>query len=121
MILKCNVIIQSTSEASTPSRTFYIVFAFEEKPASFEGKMQDKDLLYPSLARERSRHKKKRLVQSPNSYFMDVKCTGCYTITTIFSHAQTVVPCAGCSLILCQPAGGKCRLTEGCAFRKKKS
>lgn len=38
---------------------------------------------------------------------------GCYRITTIFSHAQTVVPCAGCSLILCQPGGGKCRLTAG--------
>lgn len=38
---------------------------------------------------------------------------GCYRITTIFSHAQTVVPCTGCSLILCQPRGGKCRLTEG--------
>lgn len=38
---------------------------------------------------------------------------GCYRIATIFSHAQTVVPCTGCSLILCQPRGGKCRLTEG--------
>uniref|UniRef100_A0A8C4P198 40S ribosomal protein S27 n=1 Tax=Dicentrarchus labrax TaxID=13489 RepID=A0A8C4P198_DICLA len=72
-----------------------------------------KDLMHPSLAMERIRHKKKRLVQSPNSYFMDVKCTGCYRITTIFSHSQTVVPCAGCSLVLCQPRGGKCRLTEG--------
>uniref|UniRef100_A0A8P4K290 40S ribosomal protein S27 n=1 Tax=Dicentrarchus labrax TaxID=13489 RepID=A0A8P4K290_DICLA len=71
-----------------------------------------KDLMHPSLAMERIRHKKKRLVQSPNSYFMDVKCTGCYRITTIFSHSQTVVPCAGCSLVLCQPRGGKCRLTE---------
>lgn len=100
------------------------------------------DLMHPSLAKERARHKKKRLVQSPNSYFMDVKCVGkgcsrrvhslyhvmflklmhsfhvndspgCYRITTIFSHAQTVVPCTGCSLILCQPRGGKCRLTEG--------
>lgn len=34
------------------------------------------DLMYPSLAKERTRHKKKRLVQSPNSYFMDVKCVG---------------------------------------------
>lgn len=34
------------------------------------------DLMYPSLAKERARHKKKRLVQSPNSYFMDVKCVG---------------------------------------------
>uniref|UniRef100_A0A673A0P1 40S ribosomal protein S27 n=1 Tax=Sphaeramia orbicularis TaxID=375764 RepID=A0A673A0P1_9TELE len=72
-----------------------------------------KDLMHPCFAEERRRHKKKRLVQSPNSYFMDVKCTGCYKITTIFSHSQTVVPCSGCSLILCQPAGGKCRLTAG--------
>ncbi|KAK7823682.1 hypothetical protein U0070_003334 [Myodes glareolus] len=26
---------------------------------------------------------KKRLVQSPNSYFMDVKCPGCYKIITL--------------------------------------
>uniref|UniRef100_A0A8D2M1H4 40S ribosomal protein S27 n=1 Tax=Zonotrichia albicollis TaxID=44394 RepID=A0A8D2M1H4_ZONAL len=58
-------------------------------------------------------HKKKRLVQSPNSYFMDVKCPGCYKITTVFSHAQTVVLCVGCSTVLCQPTGGKARLTEG--------
>lgn len=41
-----------------------------------------KDLLHPSLDQERRKHKKKRLVQSPNSYFMDVKCPGCYKITT---------------------------------------
>ncbi|KAG7513614.1 40S ribosomal protein S27-like [Solea senegalensis] len=78
-----------------------------------------KDLMHPSFTEERRRHKKKRLVQSPNSYFLDVKCIGCYRITTIFSHAQTVVPCSGCSLILCQPRGGKCKLTAGCAFRRK--
>uniref|UniRef100_A0A674BUH4 40S ribosomal protein S27 n=1 Tax=Salmo trutta TaxID=8032 RepID=A0A674BUH4_SALTR len=72
-----------------------------------------KDLMHPTLVAERQRHKKKRLVQSPNSYFMDVKCPGCYRITTVFSHAQRVVPCGGCSFILCQPRGGKCRLTEG--------
>uniref|UniRef100_A0A8D3ABJ2 40S ribosomal protein S27 n=1 Tax=Scophthalmus maximus TaxID=52904 RepID=A0A8D3ABJ2_SCOMX len=71
------------------------------------------DLMHPSFTEERRRHKKKRLVQSPNSYFMDVKCMGCYRITTIFSHAQIVVPCAGCLLILSQPGGGKCRLTAG--------
>ena len=42
-------------------------------------------------------------------YFMDVKCPGCYKITTVFSHAQTVVVCAGCSTVLCQPTGGKAR------------
>uniref|UniRef100_A0A8C3RA54 40S ribosomal protein S27 n=3 Tax=Passeriformes TaxID=9126 RepID=A0A8C3RA54_9PASS len=72
-----------------------------------------KDLVHPSLEDEKRKHKKKRLVQSPNSYFMDVKCPGCYKITTVFSHAQTVVLCVGCSTVLCQPTGGKARLTEG--------
>ncbi|CAN8076460.1 unnamed protein product [Agarophyton chilense] len=49
------------------------------------------DLLNPDRAVEANKHKLKRLVQSPNSYFMDVKCPGCYVITTVFSHAQTVV------------------------------
>ena len=94
-------------------------------------------------------------MQSPNSYFMDVKCpgkcvdvwgfarsvpcllvtnyhnpmflisfthilpfpglplSGCYKITTVFSHAQTVVLCVSCSTVLCQPTGGRARLTEG--------
>ncbi|PAA52643.1 hypothetical protein BOX15_Mlig010863g4, partial [Macrostomum lignano] len=71
-----------------------------------------KDLLHPSLTQEKRKHKKKRLVQSPNSCFMDVKCPGCLKITTVFSHAQTVVVCAGCSTVLCQPTGGKARLTR---------
>uniref|UniRef100_A0A3P8UK71 40S ribosomal protein S27 n=1 Tax=Cynoglossus semilaevis TaxID=244447 RepID=A0A3P8UK71_CYNSE len=78
-----------------------------------------KDLLHPTPEEEKRRHKKKRLVQCPNSYFMDVKCPGCYKITTVFSHAQTVVLCVGCSTVLCQPTGGKARLTEGCSFRRK--
>ncbi|KAJ3273155.1 40S ribosomal protein S27 [Terramyces sp. JEL0728] len=77
------------------------------------------DLLNPLESTERSSHKLKRLVQSPNSYFMDVKCSGCFQITTVFSHAQTVVLCNGCTTVLCQPTGGKARLTEGCSFRKK--
>ncbi|KAI8592831.1 40S ribosomal protein S27 [Geranomyces variabilis] len=77
------------------------------------------DLLNPSATSEARRHKLKRLVQSPNSYFMDVKCPGCMAITTVFSHAQTVVLCGSCATVLCQPTGGKARLTEGCSFRKK--
>ena len=38
---------------------------------------------------------------------------------TVFSHAQTVVMCPSCSIKLCQPTGGKARLTEGCSFRRK--
>merc|ERR1712110_333856 len=77
------------------------------------------DLLHPSMANEKAKHKKKRLVQSPNSFFMDVKCPGCFKIKTIFSHAQSVVICAGCSTIMSSPTGGKARLTSGCSFRKK--
>ncbi|CAJ0883869.1 2835_t:CDS:2, partial [Entrophospora sp. SA101] len=62
------------------------------------------------------KHKLKRLVQSPNSYFMDVKCPGCFSITTVFSHAQTVVLCGSCANVLCQPTGGRARLTEGAAL-----
>lgn len=35
-----------------------------------------KDLLRPSPEEEKRKHKLKRLVQSPNSFFMDVKCPG---------------------------------------------
>lgn len=34
------------------------------------------DLLNPSAESEKRSHKLKRLVQNPNSYFMDVKCPG---------------------------------------------
>ncbi len=47
-----------------------------------------KDLLFPSSSDEKRKHKLKRLIQSPNSFFMDVKCPGCFQITTVFSHAQ---------------------------------
>merc|ERR1712106_516482 len=90
----------------------------------FSNKQSDKmplarELLLPLPKDERRRHKLKRLGQHPNSYFMDVKCPGCYRITTVFSHTQTVVVCAGCSSVLCQPTGGRTRLTEGCSFRRK--
>ena len=77
----------------------------------------DVDLLHPpSWARPQAQ----RLVRSPNSFFMDVKCPGCFNITTVFSHAQTVVLCGSCSTVLCQPTGGKARLT-GDGFRRRLS
>ncbi|GAB4813791.1 hypothetical protein N2152v2_000837 [Parachlorella kessleri] len=72
----------------------------------------DIDLLHPPQELEKRKHKLKRLVASPNSYFMDVKCQGCFTITTVFSHSQTVVVCPSCNTVLCVPTGGKARLTE---------
>jgi len=77
------------------------------------------DLLHPDPVVEKSKHKLKRLVQSPNSCFLDVKCTGCFAITTVFSHSDSVVVCTDCSQVLCQPKGGKAVLTSGCSFRPK--
>ncbi len=79
----------------------------------------DRDLLHPTLERERQSHKLKRLVPAPNSYFMDVKCGGCNETAVVFSHAQTVVACNNCKNILSKPTGGKCKLTEGSAFKVK--
>ncbi|KNB41820.1 40S ribosomal protein S27-like protein [Blastocystis sp. subtype 4] len=71
---------------------------------------------------EAQKHKLKRLVQTPNSYFMDVRCPGCFNITTVFSHAQSVVVCDNfsCNALLCTPTGGKARIVAGCAVRPKK-
>ncbi|CAI8506784.1 unnamed protein product [Hanseniaspora opuntiae] len=78
-----------------------------------------RNLLHPSAATEARKHKLKTLVQGPRSYFLDVKCPGCLNITTIFSHAQTAVACESCKKVLCQPTGGKAKLTEGTSFRRK--
>ncbi|KAF9178204.1 40S ribosomal protein S27 [Haplosporangium sp. Z 27] len=77
------------------------------------------DLLNPSPLKQAQTHKLKRVVQSPNSFYMDVKCSACQTITPLFSHADTVVSCSKCSMVLSQPTGGKARLSEGVSFRKK--
>merc|ERR1712071_700281 len=69
--------------------------------------MGDVDLLHPPKELELRRHKLKRLGPSPNSFFMDVKCPGCFTINTVFSHASQVVLCGSCSTVLCQPSGAR--------------
>ena len=58
-----------------------------------------------------------RYVKSTHRHFYCAS-TGCYKITTVFSHAQTVVVCMSCSTVLCQPTGGRARLTEGMCFNK---
>mmetsp|Transcript_16779 Transcript_16779/g.29396 ORF Transcript_16779/g.29396 Transcript_16779/m.29396 type:complete len:86 (+) Transcript_16779:144-401(+) len=77
------------------------------------------DLLNPDPAVEAKKYKLKRLVQSPNSFFLDVKCPGCHTITTVFSHSQTVVLCGSCNQLLVTPTGGKAKVAYGCEIRKK--
>merc|ERR1712170_185952 len=73
----------------------------------------DIDLFHLTSDLESKKHKLKRLVQCPNSYFIEVKCPGCSLITTTFSHSQSTVICESCGNILCTPTGGKARLTEG--------
>ncbi|XP_007532816.1 small ribosomal subunit protein eS27-like [Erinaceus europaeus] len=77
-----------------------------------------KDCFCSSLEGEKWKHKKKCLVQIPNCCFMDITCQGCYKITTVFG-SQVVVPMVDCFTVLCQPTGGKPKLTEGCSFRWK--
>lgn len=75
--------------------------------------------MQPPPAIERQKHKLRRLVESPNSYFMDIKCHVCSVITTAFSHSQTTIRCRNCGAVVCSPTGGKARITEGCSFRRK--
>merc|ERR1712070_293387 len=84
----------------------------------FETKMEI-DLLNVDPAEEQNLHKLKRLVQSPDSFFMDVKCPQCQTVNTIFSHIQTVVTCHHCGYLLAVPRGGKTKLAVGTAWRRK--
>ncbi|EPY33250.1 small subunit ribosomal protein S27e [Strigomonas culicis] len=79
----------------------------------------DSDLSYPTVRSERMKHKRRRLVQGPNSYFMDVKCPNCTTVTKVYSHAATIVECKSCNKKLSRPTGGKAKLAQGCSFRRK--
>ena len=51
--------------------------------------VQATDLLHPSAAAEKRKHKLKRLVQAPNSFFMDVRCPGCLTM---YGALPAIVP-----------------------------
>lgn len=55
---------------------------------------------------DENRKLEKCLGCSRSPCFMGVKCSGCYEITTVFSHVQMVVSCAGGSMVLHQPTGG---------------
>uniref|UniRef100_A0ABI8ALB8 40S ribosomal protein S27-like n=1 Tax=Felis catus TaxID=9685 RepID=A0ABI8ALB8_FELCA len=61
---------------------------------------------------EKRKRKKQHLVQSPSSYFMNVKCPGCCKITTTFNHAQIVILCVSYFTLLCQPTRRKVRLNR---------
>ncbi|XP_050542555.1 40S ribosomal protein S27-like [Daktulosphaira vitifoliae] len=78
-----------------------------------------KSILHPTVNDDQQCHKLKRLVPRPNSYFMDIKCPGCYKIKTVFSHIQNKVKCDSCMVVLSRPTGGKGKLSDGCSYRRK--
>jgi small subunit ribosomal protein S27e len=80
----------------------------------------ERDLLNPSYESQKSCHKKKRLVQAPNSYFLEVRCEGCQVNEVVYSHSQTKVHCGNCRVVLAIPTGGKCKISEGNIFRPMK-
>jgi small subunit ribosomal protein S27e len=77
------------------------------------------DLLNADPIAEDNMHKLKKLVQSPNSFFLDVRCSNCHNISTLFSHSQTSFACPTCGNILCTTSGGKAKLTVGSSWRRK--
>ena len=79
----------------------------------------NRDLLHPTYEEQKNAHKLKRIIPTPNSYFMDVRCGGCNEVNVVFSHAQSVVACNNCKNVLTKPTGGKCKITEGSAFKVK--
>lgn len=54
--------------------------------------------------------------ETTRDFNLNIKLIGCVKITTVFSHAQTVVLCVGCNMVLCQPTGGLARVTTGNLF-----
>lgn len=65
---------------------------------------------------EARRHKLKRTIPTPNSYFMKIRCSECSTIALCFSHANIAITCASCNKKLCRPTGGKVKIATKCAF-----
>merc|ERR1712183_1189385 len=76
------------------------------------------DLLNADQIAEERKHKLKKLVQAPNSYFLDVKSPYTMEVFTIFSHSHTVVTDSAGN-VLAVPTGGKIKLSVGTAWRRK--
>merc|ERR1711976_655185 len=78
------------------------------------------DLLHVPDHIEQKRHKLKRSVQAPNSYFMNVKSGDNNNLAVVFSHSQTPVYCPSTNQVLAKVTGGKVTLAERSSFSVKK-
>ena len=59
--------------------------------------MLDHDLLNPPAHLEAKTHKLKRLVMSPNSFFMEVKCPGCFQMYVILPALCSIAFDSACT------------------------
>lgn len=50
----------------------------------------DIDLLHPPADLEKRKHKLKRLIPTANSFFMDVKCQGCFNMWVFLTMQSSV-------------------------------
>ena len=71
------------------------------------------DLLNLPYEVEARRHKLKRTVQAPNSYFLRIRTPQGNVLTT-FSNSQTVLTCPETQSVVATPTGGKLKISEGC-------
>merc|ERR1712146_212142 len=78
------------------------------------------DLLHIPDSVEQSRHKKKRMVQAPNSYFMNVKTSDGNGVSPVFSHSTTPYYDVVTNQVQGKVSGGKIRLQERCLYNVKK-
>ena len=87
-------------------KTFLVVTISQQEHASHKGSPS-------SLSRGEEQTQEKVPGTEPQSLFHECEMPRItHSHHHIFSHTRTVV-----SAVLCQPTGGKARLTEGCSFR----
>nr|BAS01674.1 ribosomal protein S27 [Lotharella vacuolata] len=77
------------------------------------------DLSFPSVEMEKTKHKLKRIIPSPNSTFIGSECVVCKKANLIFSHSSKQRKCKFCFSTLTNPKGGKCLTTRGISITKK--
>jgi small subunit ribosomal protein S27e len=72
----------------------------------------DVAILHPTVESEKRKNKKKLLVPNPRSEFLSLRCPGCNTVTTAFSHSNVPIICEGCQAPIAFPTGGRIRLID---------
>ena len=76
------------------------------------------DLLNLPFQEEFRRHKLRRTIPAPNSYFFHIECNKCQKIKTCFSHGHSQVKCIDCNQTLAVPSGGKLKIKGAVASAK---